>query len=435
MKPLLRALGGLLAVSAAAAVLFVPQVELAAQPQQISPLTVSVDPKPLQLSCPGPFVEVGGSDGVEIGSLQRIGEASVSLATSEQVSFSPLISGFSELVAEGTSQSTSLLSATQSQYVERQRARGLTAAFCEQPSGYGWFVSGQSSVGAETVMLLSNPNPVDTVVSLNFHLPGGVVNERIALAKGSEELVSLASVVGLEPVYAIEYSSVGAAVSVALQHRFSRGLTPLGLSLSTAVSEPKTEQWITPVEVFAEGYQAPLLRLFAPGERAEVIITAFSASEPVLYRSVVPAGAFLELPLELANGLYALRLESDEPVLAAVLNPSLEPLDHSWIYPAESFAELTLAISGYQTQLAITNPTALGISVRVTTLQAGRESIRSVQLEPLSVSTVPVSGDSVSLVSASQFFAALQIADPLGYAVVSPSENRNLGSELEILVR
>ena len=282
---------------------------------------------------------------------------------------------------------------------------------------------------------MANPSLVDTQVLLTFHLPGGLVEERVALSAGAELTLGLASIVGPEPSYAIEFSSLGAPVAVALQHRFSRGLTPLGVSLSMSSRAPALDQWITPLDVFAEGYQAPLLRLFAPEDRSEVIITAFSQGDPELFRQVVPAGAFLELPLELSNGSYALKIQSDNPVLAGVLNPSLEPLDHAWISPAESFSTLSLPIPNYRTQLSLTNPNAVPISVRVDVENAGRSTIQSVQLEPLSVTAVPVSGDFVAMESANQFFAALQLTDPLGYALISPSENQNLGSELSVLVR
>lgn len=435
MNKVLKTLLGAMATVATGSLLLIPSVELSAATSALQPIDTSVEPKTLQVSCPGAFLELGGESGTELGQLERIGQASVSAIEPEGLGTNPLISEFLSLEAEGLQQSTALLSAVQAQYVERQRAQGLAATFCEQPTTAGWFVSGQSSVGAETMLLMSNPSLVDTQVLLNFHLPGGAVEERVALAAGAELALGLASIVGPEPSYAIEFSSLGAPVAVALQHRFSRGLTPLGVSLSMSYRAPALDQWITPLEVFAEGYQAPLLRLFAPEERSEVIITAFSQGDPELFRQVVPAGAFLELPLELPNGRYALKIESDNPVLAGVLNPSLEPLDHVWISPAHSFSSLSLPIPNYRTQLSLTNPNAVPISVRVDVVNAGRSTIQSVQLEPLSVTAVPVSGDFVAMESASQFFAALQLTDPLGYALINPSENQNLGSELSILVR
>lgn len=435
MNKILRTLLGTAAVAAVGAIALVPTVPFAVAAGEISPQTVSVDPNPLQISCPGAFIEVGGESGTELGSVERRGEASVGAAQPEWQPATPLITGFTELIAEGTVQSTELLSANQTQYVDRQRARGIAATFCEQPSSSGWFISGQSSVGAETVLLMHNPNQVDTQVIIRYHLPGGMSEQRYALAAGEEQFFSLAAEAGLEPSYAIEYESLGAPISMALQHRYSRGLTPLGVDLSMASSVPARDQWITPVQVVGEGYQPALLRLFAPGNAAEVIVTAFSDADPQLFRVLVPTAGFTELALELPNGLYALKLESDSEVLAGVLNPSLEPLDQAWIYPSNSFNELTMAVPQYQSELVLTNPNALAISANLTLQTGQRRAIQSVQIEPLSSVSLPVSADSLSIVSANQFYAALQISDPLGYALIAPSENRNLGSEMEIRVR
>lgn len=436
MNRLMKIFLGLALSSLAAGIVLIPSVALPQAVSDSEPIEVSVQPNPLRLSCPGAFVELGGESGVELGNTERIGEASIASKTPEGfVLGSPLTSNFKSFQVGDSDQSTSLLSATQTQYVERERARGLMATFCEQPTTSGWFIAGQSGVGRETVLLMSNPNPVDTQILVRFHTPGGVLEERLALGAEEETAMGLAAQVGPESVYAIEFSSLGAPVAAALQHRFSRGLTPLGLSLSMSSRAPATDQWITPIEVFAEGYENPLLRLYAPDGRAEVIGTLFSDSGPELIRTVVPEAGFVELPLDLANGVYALKLESDQPVLAGVLNPALEPLDYSWLSASELFASVSLAIPNYRSELVLTNPNAVAVSVRVTQLQSGRESFQTVQLGPLSVLKLPVTGDYLTAVSANQFFAALQLTDPLGYAVVNPSENANPGSEISILVR
>ena len=359
----------------------------------------------------------------------------MSVAQEEYQPSDPLITDFIELVAEGNDQSTALLSASQAQFVDRERATGLSATFCEQPATTGWFVSGQSSVGAETVLLLQNPNAIDTQLVLNLHLPGGITQERLTLGAGQERLIGMAPLAGLAPIYAIEFESLGTPIVAAIQQRFSRGLTPLGVSTSMAAASLTTDQWITPVAVMAEGYQAPLLRLYAPQGRAEVIITAFSAESSEIIRQVVSEQSFVEIPLALPNGLYALKLQSDQPVLAGVLNPSLEPLDHAWLAPAEALADVTLGIPSYATDLVITNPNAVAISATVEVMQGQRRSIQSVQVKPLSVVSVPVTGRSVTVSSASAIYTALQIRDPLGYAVIIPSENQNAGSQMEIIVR
>lgn len=436
MKRVLRLMLGAASALVIAGTLFLPSFGPGLEERPAAATLVSVNPVPLKLVCPGPFIEVAGESGTELGQIERIGEASIAQAGSGQIQLeSPLVTSATELLAAGNEQSTALLSAVQTQLVERSRASGLAAAFCEQPTTSGWFVSGQTTVGAETVMMLANPNLVDTQVEIRYHLPGGITESRFALAAGEELLVNLSGEVGPNPIYAIEFESLGSAVSVALQHRYSRGLTPLGLSLSTSYQNPNEVSWIAPVSILAEGYQPPKLRLFAPGDRAEVIITAFSENDPELIRAVVQAQSFEEVELDLLPGTYALKVESESEVLAAVLNPSLEPLDYSWVYPAQQFTQLTLPIPNYQSRLSLfnPNPTAMTLNLRVAT--NSDEQLRSVQLPALSSLNIPVDGLSVELSSANQFLAALEITDPAGYAVIAPSENANPGRELSVLVR
>ena len=401
-----------------------------------SKFEVSVEPLPLKVSCPGAWVEVGGESGTEIGLIERIEQTSVSLHLGDgEIIRAPEVLVSTVAVAEiaGANQSTELLSAAQAQRVDRARAAGLAASFCSQPATSGWFVNGQSGLGRETVLILSNPNDVDTQIQLELHLPGGVTRDRIALAAGAERLLSLATLSNLESVYALRFESSGQPVSVALQNRYSRGLTPLGVSLSTKHSEPATEQWILPVSQLAEGFEDPILRVFNPGAETQVIATVFGTGGVEVIREYVPEASFLELALPLA-GNSAIQIQSDEPVLAAVLNTSLEELDKSWLLPAESFTELRIPLSVYDSKLYLNNPAPTAITVTVMVEDGVNQNYQSFELDAFSMVDLSVSGDSVRIESAGRFQAAVEIIDQ-GYAVIMPSENRNLGDELTVSVR
>ena len=129
------------------------------------------------------------------------------------------------------------------------------AGYCEQPASSGWFAAGDGGTGRESVLIVNNPSEVDTQLMLEFHFSGKVVTERYVIAGLSEKLISLAAIVGVEPSYALYFESGGGPLSVALQHRYSDGLTPLGVSLTTAIREPATELWLAPVDVLAEGFE------------------------------------------------------------------------------------------------------------------------------------------------------------------------------------
>lgn len=412
-----------------------PAAPLVSNPPVLN--AISVEPLPLTISCPGAWVEVGGEAGTEIGLIERIGQAAVSIYVGQgELETAPeiLFQQSQQLSVSAPNQSTELLSALQAQLVDRQRASGLAAAYCAQPTTSGWFVSGQAGVGKESVLVLSNPNAVDTQVLIEYHLPGGVSSERVAIAAGEERLASLAVSSNLESTFALRIESLGAPISAAVQNRYSRGLTPLGVNLSTKLSQPSTEQWLLPISELAEGYEQPTLRVYNPGSDTEVIATVFGTAGVEVIREFVAAGSFAEVPISIQGEASAIQIQSEEPVLAGVLNPSLDPLDRAWILPADSFTQVRIPLSVYDSSLYVNNPNATAVTITVLVEDGVYQNYQTLELAPFTMEAFSVSGDSVRIESANLFQAALEILDQ-GYAVILPSENQNLGDELSVVVR
>lgn len=434
MKFLVRLLVGLVSSGMLAAAVFLPAASPAISEEERI-FSIDVDPLPLQIICPGPLVQVAGESGVEVGLIERIGTARIWSQGSSEIVTEERSAQFYPISSSGNDQSTDVLSAIQTQVVDRARAAGLIAGYCEQPTRSGWFVSGDGGVGRESVLMVANPNPVDTQLLIEFHFGGTVLTERIVLAAESERLISLPALVGVEPAYAIYFQSSGSPLLVALQHRYSDGLTPLGISLTTAIREAETSQWIAPLEILAEGYEAPRLRIFAPQDAAEVTIRAFGATSSAEIQVSVGSGELIETSLNLERGVYALRIESTEPVLAQVLNPSLTPLDYSWLSTLVSFTSLSLPLPNFASELALLNPGNEQLTVDVLVESEGRLERSSIQLRPAEILMLPVAGEVVRISSESEFMAALRILDSVGYEVINPSENSNPGQSLEVSVR
>jgi hypothetical protein len=433
VKILLRLLTALVATGLIAVAFLLPQASSLVLRQDRSYL-VDVEPLPLKIVCSGPMVEVAGESGVAIGEISRTGTARIWYQSSNQL---PDVEDRSEqylsITTEGSEQSTELLSAVQTQVVSRDRASGLLAGYCEQPTTAGWFVSGDGGVGRETVLVAANPNPVDTQMLLELHFAGKVVTERLVLAAESERLISLAEIVGVEPSYAIYFQSGGAPLLVALQHRYSDGLTPLGVALTTAIREPSELQWIGPVDILAAGYERPRLRIFAPGEAAEILVSSPGSSFEAVNLSL-SSGQLQEVSLDMEPGTYLLRIESNQRVLAQLLNPSLTPLDYSWLSPLEALQQLHLPLTNFASELALVNPNRESISILVSIEGEGGVERSSIELSPQQLLMLPVEGSRVSLVSEGSFMAALRILDEIGYEVINPSQNQNPGQSLEVFV-
>jgi hypothetical protein len=401
---------------------------------------VAVEPLPLELYCPGAFAEVGGESGIELGQIDRIGEASIYqfLGSGELIVDPGLTTTTgSRLVAEGDNQSTGLLSVIQSQGVSRDRALGLMASACSQPAFSGWFISGAAALGQETVLLLSNPSESETLVSLQFLVPGGKISKQVSLAAGQTDVLPVSSVIFQEPVFALSFETSGVPISVAMQQRATAGLSTRGVDLQLPSPAPSNDNFITGLSVRSEGFEKPVLRLFNFGDiTTEAVITAVASNNVLVLRQQVQPEGFAEIELDLTDGEYLVRVESTTPLLAGIRNTILTPVvDFSWLTQSSQFTDLTLPVPSYKTRLHVANfgSTALIVNLEIT--NGTRVEYQSFEIDSLSQVSLPISGDSIRINSASEFTAALEIIDVPGYAVINPRENQNFGDALSVSVR
>lgn len=402
--------------------------------------SVSVEPLPLQVFCPGAFVEVGGPAGDELGSVARIGEALISsfVAAEQLLGETPVRSEQGVgLAAADAQQSTNLLSLLQVQAIDRQRATGLAGSYCQQPASSGWLINGAAVVGFESVLIAANPSEIEAIVELSIHLPGRVVTDRFALAPLEQKLISTAGYANGEAAFAVFYQSSGPALSVALQNRQTRGLTPTGIEIESITAPPATEHIFAGFRPLTAGFENPSMRVYNPGsEAAEVIVTAFGSQNVELFRANVQSGNFAEIELVVEDGFQLVTLVSSSPVLAAIKNASLEPiLDFAWVQPAQRFTSLSVPLTSYSNTVVLANPQSTALQVRVESITAGRSSVQTVTVSAFGSLPLPVRGSSVRLDSELEFAVALEVLDQVGYSLISPTESKNLGQDLRIRVR
>lgn len=440
-KIVLRVLTAVLALGLTAGHWFaIGYPESTAKEVEAATLQASVEPLPLSLSCPGAFVQVGGSDGTELGLIERLGEALVSYQSSEatlSLAPEPTSAQAASATVAGADQSTRLLSMIQAQAVDQQRAVGIQASYCPQPMASGWLVNGAAISGLESVLIASNPSLVEALVEIEIHISNKVVTDRFALAPGEEQLFSMARYANGEAQFAIFYKTSGPKVLMALQNRQTRGLTPIGIELEVPVPAPSESQLFVGLRELTGGFDLPELRVFNPSDVAtEVVLSALDGENVELFRLQVPAKAFAIELLSISEKHQLLTLESDQPVLAAIKAQTTDPLlDFAWIYPATRFTELTLPLSRYQQSVVIANPNTSAIELTLSITSETRTSVQSLVLPALGTLSLPANGTKLQLSSSSDFMAALEILDPAGYSVITPSENANLGDELSITVR
>lgn len=401
--------------------------------------TVSVEPLPLRIFCPGALVEVGGESGVDLGNVARVGEALISSqTTATEVLVSPplaTVESAGALVADPV-QSTNLISLIQSQAIDRERAKGLAASFCQKPVASGWLVNGASVVGAESVLIAANPGDVEAIVELEIHLTGRIISDRFALAPGEQQLIPTSGYANGERAFAIYFESSGPEISMALQNRETRGLNPIGVEIETPTLDPSTTFSFVGLRDLTQGFEKPTMRVYNPGgEVAEVVVTVFGDDNVELVRALVNPASFAELTLELAGGYPLVSLTSDLPVLAAIKNSSIEPmLDFAWIQPAELFSSVTIPLSSYKNSVVIANPGSTAIELTIESNFGDRLSFESLALAPFSQVAIPSSASSIRVEGSGPFAVALEIFDRAGYSVLHPRESSNLGENLVVRV-
>jgi hypothetical protein len=439
MKLPIRILGLTLSLAGLAGAAFIQgfalQVpELSAQ----EPVSVTTDAKPLQLYCPGPLVELGGKDGTDLGSLALVGKADVSYrlgAGSLTADPESRIESGAAITMASREQGSDTLAALQTQLIQRPRMAGLAATNCGQPQAEGWLLTGLAGSGFESILLVANPNPVEVQIAFTFHLETATTSHLITLAPFAQQQLSLASFVEAEPQFAVHFQSSGQKVSVAMQNRSSAGLSATGVELVGPTALAAKSQVIPGFEILADGLAEPSLRVFNPGAEPTTALVTFvgSGTNSDVVQVEVPAGGFELVQPKLAQGNYLVLIEAEAEVMAELYNPYVgQNFDFGWLSPVTAMTGKTaMAIPGYSAKLAIANPTNQSVNI-ILTLDSGAQALA---ISARSQLLVTVTGKTLVLDSGDAYYSNLILSDPKGYSVVSPRENANLGSDIQVTVR
>ena len=438
MKLFLKILIAILLPSAiSASFIFLPPLVLTKSLATPESTQVSVDPATLEIVCPGAFVQLGGQDGTDLGLIERVGDPKIIVHSSqgEVVDVSGSAPGdFSKFISEGTNQSSDLLSAIQYQVLDESRAKGLAATNCSVPQTSGWFVSGEASVGTESVLILANPNAVEAAIDLEIFAGSGNSQTRITLAASETRLVPLARFVVADAYFTLRYQSDSAGVSVVMQNRSTSGLTATGVELIAPILEPSKVIWIPGVQDLTGGFSIPILRIFNPAEvAANIRISEVSVVGATTQRMLeIAPGTIDSIELETSAGAVGLKLDSDVEVVAAVKNFSLNPvLDFAWALPVQELESIAFISNPFDgSTLNLLNPNAEEVSVTLKT----SNGYQSISVAPEAMVKVEVPKGDILLQSGTTFSANLEIFGAGGYSVITLEKNQNLGSDIEVLL-
>lgn len=452
-----------------------------------TPPSVTITPAPADQvrACAGAVLRLGTEDGQNADVPQAIGVPSVRVGSvAATVDRSPLAK--TDAGTGGTSSAPEVLRVTpsdgaavagaQSQVTDAIDFFGFAAASCAEPSSSIWLVGGATTVGRTTLITLTNPTAVAATVKLTILGEAGAISapgmNGIDVPPGTQRVLSLAGFApGLvSPVVHVE--ARGGQVVAGLQQSIVRGLDAVGVDLIGAAADPSTELTIPGVRVLDAlavnravsltdwDDVVPVIRIAVPGtDKAKVQVSVIPADPAVDGTSFVTeidggtvdelaldSGADIDTGIALADGLYTVKIDSDQPVVAGVrVSTAIDagdstddapaqapPSDLAWYAPAPTLTGDTLVTiaPGPDPQLAMVNPTEAEVQV-VFAAQGGTDITLVIPAGGSAAAPV-VAGTTYLLQGAAGLHAAVSYAGDARLAAYTLSSPRPVSGPITI---
>ena len=467
----------------AAGLVFAPKVDITVNFDSASG-SYSVKPADMQLVCPGPLFRSGGDSGTKLNVIERWGSAdlfytadgtgvleqksipessvsNIELGGSRVFGSSSLGDGASltNLNADqSASQGSLVIAGSSTQLAAISSMRGLAAASCQQPSNDFTIVGGSTLAGRESLMVLTNPSPIDATADLRVFTDLGEVKvsglSGISVPAQSTTTVSLASFAPTVPSLAVQVLSQGAKLAGWIQARAVSGTQARGVDWISP-NPQASELMVLPGLVIrgtkvineAVGEQEKsdaghALRVFAP-EGANVTVQVVSSKADVfgaVFTGIIESGTVSDFPIaELEDGDYSVFVSSDKPVFSALRvargNSDATPrLDFAWLSPAEELvSDRAVAIRAEgDSILVLANSGTVSATVSIQTLRSG--ATERVLVPALGTATLNLSRP-VSISKSAGVFATVVVLIEGQISDLDVRDPKNLGSEVKVRFR
>lgn len=374
-----------------------------AQPRQES--VVPTEPVETRV-CAGPLLGIGDASG-DAGAVPVLAEPR--LVTSAEETAAVALDGVDGSLA---SLRGADVAGAESLTVATDVAFGAAASECVAPSTSQWLVGGATTTGRSSVLTIANPGRASTSVDVRIFGTEGEIDAvgstGVAIAPASSAVLDLAALAPGVASPIVHVSSSGGPVAAHLQHRVVRTLQPGGVDVADPTSAATSVAIAGLVIGDATGLQTqegfadatPALRLLAAEPTQVTITTIADGSDPIASTLDLEGGRVQEVDLTgLAPGTYALRIESDVPIVAGARQVRVDGdrVDLDWIAGATAplVGPTTVAIAeGQDPRIHVLN-----VGVAATTVTIGGESfelapdaLRSLPVQP---GVVAIDGDGV----------------------------------------
>jgi len=313
--------------------------------------------------------------------------------------------------------------------VSFQSRKGVWAGsvLCTAPVTSQWFVGGTSDVSSKGVVYIVNSGLSVSIVDVFTWSENGEQSVRtLTLKANSSVAVKLDSLAPGDSEIVVKVVSRSGRVNSFLIDERVKGLQKLGGDSVNSIPGPARKFVITGIPQQLVKKKAPThyLRLFVPGiADANFTLELLSSDGRFIptgfnERKLV-SGKVVELKLkpEVAKGAFAIKLTSDQPLLAAIRSRanSNGNSDFVWTTPSPALAPLQIAVGGISPRIIFAGD-AIAIDVRVS-FANGKIKEESITGSDLVTWQVPDKAIAITVLNAGiDNYAGALIAAKSGYA-------------------
>jgi hypothetical protein len=301
------------------------------------------------------------------------------------------------------------------------------SVLCTAPATSQWFVGGTSDVSSKGVIYIVNSGLSVSIADIfTWSENGEQAVKTISLKANSSAAVKLDSLAPGDSKIVVQVVARSGRINSYLIDERVTGLQKLGGDSVNSISAPARKFVITgiPQQLVKKKVPSHYLRLFVPGvadanftlellsSNGRFIPTGFNERKLI-------SGSVVELMLkpEVAKGVFAIKLTSDQPLVAAIRSraTSNRNSDFVWTTPSPALALLQIALGGISPKLIFAGDSiAVDLRVEFSNGKVKEQSITGVDLVSWQV---PNKAIAITILSAGKDnYAGALIAAKSGYA-------------------
>ncbi len=301
------------------------------------------------------------------------------------------------------------------------------SVLCTAPATSQWFVGGTSDVSSKGVIYIVNSGLSVSIADIfTWSENGEQAVKTISLKANSSAAVKLDSLAPGDSKIVVQVVARSGRINSYLIDERVTGLQKLGGDSVNSISAPARKFVITgiPQQLVKKKVPSHYLRLFVPGvadanftlellsSNGRFIPTGFNERKLI-------SGSVVELMLkpEVAKGVFAIKLTSDQPLVAAIRSraTSNRNSDFVWTTPSPALAPLQIALGGISPKLIFAGDSiAVDLRVEFSNGKVKEQSITGVDLVSWQV---PNKAIAITILSAGKDnYAGALIAAKSGYA-------------------